>query len=162
MADEQGLKKYGKLLRGKGLLLLLAAAGILLLLLGSGGRGGNTATAQQNAQDEAARTEAYRVALTQELVALCGRVAGAGEVHLVLTLAGGGEAVYAADSTADGRTDYVLSGGEGLLLYRKKPAVLGVGVVCTGGRDPAVCRELTALLSATLGIGSNRIYISYG
>ncbi len=161
MADERGLQKYGKLLRGKGLLLLLAAAGILLLLLGSGARGGNT-DAAQSAQDEAAGTEAYRAALTQELVALCSRVEGAGEVHLLLTLSGGGEAVYAADSTADGRTDHVLSGGEGLLLYRKTPAVLGVGVVCKGGKDPSVCRELTALLSATLGIGSNRIYISYG
>lgn len=159
MADEKTLPKYIKALRGKWALLVLAAAGILLLLLGGGQTGGTEAKSQA---DEAARAEAYRTSLEEELTALCSEVAGAGRVHLLLTLDGGEEAVYAADSTGDGRTDYVLSGGEGLLLYRKNPTVLGVGVVCEGGRDPAVCRELTSLLSATLGIGSNRIYISYG
>lgn len=160
MADEKALSKYKKALRGKWPLLLLAAAGILLLLLGSGQTAATSSTG--DAQEAAARAEAYRTALSEELTALCSKVKGAGRVDLVLTLAGGEEAVYACDSSGEGRSDYVLSGGEGLLLYRKNPTVLGVGVVCEGGGDPAVCRELTALLSATLGIGSNRIYISCG
>lgn len=160
MADERTLPKYLKALRGKWVLLLLAAAGILLLLLGSGQS--NPTTKTVSVADEAARIERYRVALEEELVSLCGQVQGAGRVHLVLTLEGGEQSVYATDSSKDGRIDYVLSGGGGLLLYRKSPAVLGVGVVCEGGADPAVCRELTSLLSATLGIGTNRIYISYG
>ena len=157
MADKEKRTALFEQLKKKWLLPALAVAGILLLLLG-GGQG----SGQPAAQEDGVRTEEYRAALTEELEALCGRVRGAGKVHLVLTLAGGEEAVYAADRDADGRIDYVLSGGEGLLLYRKAPAVLGVGVVCEGGGDDAVCRELTALLSATLGIGSNRIYISCG
>ncbi|MBO5051977.1 MAG: hypothetical protein J6D31_07250 [Clostridia bacterium] len=157
MGDERTLPKYIKALRGKWALLLLAAAGVLLLLLGGGQP---AAQAAPDSSEEAARTEAYRAALTEELCTLCSRVRGAGRVELVLTLSGGEETVYATDVGQDGRTDYVLSGGEGLLLYRKPPAVLGVGVVCDGGGDPAVCHELTALLSATLGIGSNRIYIT--
>lgn len=160
MADENMWQRYVMALRGKWVLLLLAVGGILLLLIGGGQ--GDHAVQEDSGQAAAARAEAYRAALTEELIDLCSEVAGAGRVRLVLTLAGGEESVFAADSTADGRMDYVLSGGEGLLLYRKNPTVLGVGVVCEGGRDPAVCRELTALLSATLGIGSNRIYISYG
>ena len=159
MADEKSIPRYIKALRGKWGLLLLAAVGILLLLVGGGQP---KASASAGETDAIARAEAYRATLTEELIALCEQVKGAGRVRLVLTLAGGEEAVYATDSTADGRTDYVLSGGEGLLLYRKNPTVLGVGVVCEGGNDPAVCRELTALLSATLGVGSNRIYISCG
>ena len=159
MKDEGLLARCGRMLRGKGALILLAAAGVLLLLLG----GGQAGTARNAGEDEdAARSEEYRQMLTQEMTALCGRVKGVGSVQLVITLAGGEEAVYATDSGADGRTDYVLAGGEGLLLYRKNPAVLGVGVVCTGGGDPAVQAELTALLSAALGIGSNRIHISCG
>ena len=160
MTDETLFQKYVKTLRGKWVLLLLAVGGILLLLLGSSQSG--NATRVDSGQEVAARAEAYRSVLTEELTTLCSEVAGAGRVRLVLTLAGGEESVYAFDSSADGRTDYVLSGGEGLLLCRKNPTVLGVGVVCEGGGDPSVCRELTALLSATLGIGSNRIYISYG
>ena len=158
MKDEGVLAKCRKLLCGKWAFVLLAAAGLLLLLLGSG----QSATAQQTGQDIAARSEEYRLMLTEELTALCGRVRGVGSIKLVITLVGGEEAIYATDSSEEGRTDYVLSGGEGLLLYRKNPTVLGVGVVCAGGDDPTVRAELSALLSATLGIGCNRIHISCG
>ncbi len=154
MAHEGVFSKFLASGRGRWVILLLAVVGILLLLLG-GMFDGNTQKAEVGED-----SVAYRRMLEEELTALCSGVAGAGRVQLVITLAGGEEAVYATDSR-DGQNDYVLSGGEGLLLYRKNPAVLGVGVVCQGGRDATVRQELTALLSATLGIGSNRIYISY-
>ena len=137
--------------------MLLAAAGVLLLLLG-GGMGSGKSTKTES--DLAAATEQYREALEGELTALCEKVVGAGKVSVLLTLDGSEEAVYAKDERQNGASDYVVSAGEGLLLYRKHPATLGVAVVCTGGTDPTVRAELTALLSAALGIGSNRIYIT--
>ena len=38
----------------------------------------------------------------------------------------------------------------------------GVGVVCVGGNDPAIRRELTELISAACGIRSNKIFVTGG
>lgn len=138
----------------KPLILILIAAGVLLLLFG--GTGSSTPAEKTTLAEE---TEAYRKALEGELTALCEKVSGAGKVTLLLTLDGSEEAVYAKDER-NGATDYVVSSGEGLLLYRRHPAVLGVAVVCTGGDRADVRAELTSLLSAALGIGANRIYIT--
>ncbi len=157
MADEKVFTKYLKNLKGKGLLLILAALGILLLVFG-----GMDTTGQKTLPDVGEQTEAYRATLEKELTALCKQVEGVGEVRLMVTLSGSEKAVYAQDSKQNGTTDYVVSSGEGLLLYREYPAVLGVAVVCTGGGSPTVERELTDLLTALLGIGANRISISKG
>jgi stage III sporulation protein AG len=85
----------------------------------------------------------------------------------MVTLAGGFEYVYATDrkTAAGGESiSYVTVGsgsGESLVyITEKPPAIVGVGVVCTGGTDPTVRQEITALLSAALGIGSNKIYVT--
>ena len=141
-------------MKGKWLLLLLAAVAVGLLLLG--GQGEGEARADGGTQEN----EAYRHALEEELASLCEKVAGVSDVALVLTLEGGERAVYAQDSSQNGAQDYVTVSGNGLLLYREYPAVRGVAVVCRGGDNSAVRAELTALLSALLNVGSNRIYIT--
>ena len=138
----------------KPLVLILVAAGVLLLFFG-----GMESVTPAKKTTLAEETEAYRKALEGELAALCEKVSGAGKVTLLLTLDGSEEAVYAKDER-NGATDYVVSAGEGLLLYRRHPAVLGVAVVCAGGDRADVRAELTALLSAALGVGANRIYIT--
>ena len=155
MSNEKKSEAWRKALLARPLILIFAAAGILLLLLGSSPLGQGA----ENAKDPALDTEAYRKTLEAELVALCEQVKGAGKVSLLLTLDGSEEAVYAKDER-NGATDYVVSGGEGLLLYRRHPAVLGVAVVCTGGESAEVRTELTSLLSALLGVGTNRICIT--
>lgn len=157
MAEERILGKYFGSLKGKWLLLLLAALGILLLVFG--GSGGAAAPKEGEADAVHARTEAYRLSLEEELGALCSSVRGAGRVTLMITLDGSEKSVYAADTDGDGRTDYVISAGEGLLLSRAYPAVVGVAAVCEGGDDPAVRGELTALICAALDIRPNRVYI---
>ncbi len=160
MADEGLLAKYLKNMKGKAWFLLLLLLAVLLLLFGGGL--GDAASQTEQDGDLAARTEAYRLALEEDLCALCSRVSGAGEVRVLLTLDGTERAVYATDTGSNGQRDYVTSGGAGLLLYREYPAVRGVAVVCTGGADARVQSELTRLLAATLGIGSNCIYIGAG
>lgn len=160
MADEKLFQKYIANLRGKWPLVLLCLLGVALLLFGgwqqSGGGGESTQT------DGRAETEAYRRMLEEELTALCSRVDGVGSLSLMITLSGSEEAVYAADRDASGREDYVVQGGEGLLLSRRYPAVAGVAVVCRGGSDPTVVRELTSLICAALDIGASRVHISAG
>lgn len=132
-------------MKGKWTLLLLLLGGLCLLLLGG----------QEAEEAPTFDSEAYRAALTAEVTALCREVSGVGETSVLLTLEAGERLVYAEDG--DG---YVTVGGEGLLVERRPPRVLGVAVVCTGGDDPAVRERLSALLSAALGVGTNRVEIT--
>jgi stage III sporulation protein AG len=92
-------------------------------------------------------------------------------VQVVVTLAGGYEYVYARDLVSKTDSDsytweesYVIVGSGSaqspLLLVKKQPEIAGVGIVCTGGADARVQNELTALVSAAFGIGTNKIHVS--
>ena len=160
----------------KYLLIMVAALGMALLLSGNGTRhlwqnDNQDATAQISQDDELAR---YHQALVEEMEALCTTVSGAGEVHVALSLKGGFSYLYATDSELrqDGSgmeqsgKQYVTVGSgsseQGILLMRVPPEVGGIGVVCRGGNQPSVRAEIIALLSATYGVGSNRIYVTGG
>ncbi|MBQ8907384.1 MAG: hypothetical protein IJY71_02215 [Clostridia bacterium] len=145
-------------LKGRGWLLALAAAGLLLLLLGSGGASG---TPKAEGKDALAAAEAYRASLTEEITALCERVEGVSGVSVLLTLERGECAFYAQNKTQTGESPASV-GGEALLLGYEMPKVEGVAVVCRGGDSVAVQAELTALLSAALGIPSSRVCVSGG
>ena len=154
MADEKQ-KKSGILsafafLRGKWSLLLVGVLGLALLAFGG-------AAGAQNRESLPAEDtgEAYRVAMEAELTSLCRQVRGAGEVSVFLTLKSGAKHVY-----AEGKNGISLAGGKAILLRTDPPEIGGVTVVCTGGNDPGVRETLIAMLSATLGVGSNRIYIT--
>ncbi len=163
----QSMKKSGKL----AVALLGIGLGVLLILLGSGrltGKDDPDPAATHTPVGGITRTaEEYRADLETRMKAICSRVAGVGEVDVIVTLAGGCEYIYATDkkTTVGGEsTSYVTvgSGGEESPIYvtERAPAIVGIGVVCTGGMDPAVRREVTALLSAAFGVGSNRIYVT--
>jgi hypothetical protein len=99
--------------------------------------------------------------------AICADVAGVGEVDVVVTLEGGFSYVYATDKKTNvgGESLTYVTVGSGdreslVYLSEKAPAILGIGVVCTGGMDPTVRREVTSLLSAAFGVGSNKIYVT--
>ena len=118
--------------------LLLAAAGILLLFSGGGLFSSGTKT------DAGTDPAAYRVALERELSTLCAEVKGVGRVSVMITLAEGERTTYAGSKVSS----------------VTPPAVLGAAVVCDGGGDPQTKAELIRLLSALLGIGSNRVTVS--
>jgi stage III sporulation protein AG len=160
----KSMKKSGK--------LVIALVGVLLgaLLLFFGNRVGkesNDPTPSAPSETPSHSAEAYRAELESRAKTLCAQVAGVGEVDVLITLSGGFEYVYAADtrSAAGGMTtSYVTVGsgsGESLVyITEKPPAIVGIGVVCGGGMDPTVRQEVTALLSAAFGIGSNKIYVT--
>jgi stage III sporulation protein AG len=153
-----------------------AALGVALLLSGNGTwqlwRTREADTQVTEAQDD--ELTVYHRALVREMEALCATVDGAGEVHVALSLKGGFSYLYATDSELrqDGAgmeqsgKHYVTVGSgaaeQGILLTRVPPEVSGIGVVCQGGDAAAVRSEIIALLSATYGVGSNRIYVTGG
>lgn len=148
MKSDGILLKYFKNMKGKWTLLILGILGVTLLLFGGG----------VLPEKEAERTdsEGYRTALCAEITALCREVRGVGEVTVLLTLEAGESYSYAENSSGG----YIAAGGSGLLLESRPPRVAGVAVVCDGGGDAAVREELSALLSAALGIGTHKVKIT--
>ena len=163
----RSMKKNGKLT----VAVIGIALGILLLVLGNSHLMSKNKTASASDAPPGStvtRTvEEYRADLESRMENICAQVAGVGAVEVVVTLEGGFEYVYAYDikSTVGGEsTSYITigSGDNESLVYitERAPAVTGIGVVCTGGMDAAVRREVTALLSAAFGVGSNKIYVT--
>lgn len=163
------MKKSGKLW----IVILGAVIGLGLLVLGSFDlpifekkeQGGAAEISEQS------ELQAYRGELEGKIATLCAEVQGVGKVQVMVMLSGGFEYVYARDvqnKTGEGSNtleeSYVLVGSGSsqapVLLVRRQPEIAGVGIVCQGGGDPAVQNELVALISATFGIGTNKIHVS--
>ena len=142
-------------LSGKRLFWLLPLVGLLFLLFGGLF---DTAETKNDTYDAAA----YKESLTAEVTALCRAVDGVGALSLTITFRGEEEYVYATDLSPSGGEDYVLSSGKGLLISVEHPAPSGVGIVCEGAGDPVVREALTRLVTALLGVSSNRVAIVKG
>ena len=160
----KSMKKSGKL----AVALVCVALGTLLLLYGSRvGKHTDSTTSDPPPEASARTAEEYRAQLEERMETICSRVVGVGEVEVVVTLEGGFSYVYATDkkTTSGGESLTYVTVGSGdreslVYLSEKAPAIVGIGVVCTGGFDPTVRREVTALLSAAFGVGSNKIYVT--
>ena len=110
--------------------------------------------------------------LEKETEKLLSQIKGAGRVSVMLTFESDEEMIYAKDTEektkGDGdeqsKADHIIvdsSDGEtGLVVKVIYPKVRGVAVVCTGGDDPLVRSEVSAVVSALFDIGSNRISIA--
>ncbi len=159
------LKKTGK--------LTVALVGVLLgvgLLIFGNRLTGKDADATPDTPAPGAEVRAveeYRLALERRVADITAEVAGAGSVSVVVTLEGGYEYVYAFDKkiTVGGESTTYITVGSGadeslVFLCERAPAIVGIGVVCAGGGDPAVRQEVTALLSAAFGVPSNKIYVT--
>lgn len=160
MNKEEGRFGFLRVLRGRWAIVALALAGVILLLLG--GKGESVGGESEEA-DYMTAAEEYRQRLEGDLSALCSRISGAGEIVAVMvTLDCGDRYVWAENLGSGGSSDVVISNKEGLLVERQMPQVRGVSVVCVGGGDVGVKKELTDAISAALGIPSSRIHISEG
>ena len=159
------MKKSGKLAIAIGGIVL----GAILLFWGNreGGEDVSPISTDQISATEAHTAEEYRQALELRMESICSQVAGVGVVDVIVTLEGGYEYVYAYDvkTTVGGESTSYITLGKGdneslVYITERAPAITGIGVVCTGGRDATVRREVTALLSAAFGVGSNKIYVT--
>ena len=145
------------------LILIGAVLGVALILFGSTAKKSEALdqpTPYSPAEDELVLYQSHLEGRVKEL---CESVAGVGRVTVIVTLSGGFESVYAVEEH-DGYEEYVIVGSganaEALFLTRNAPAIAGVGIVCQGGDQAAVCRELTALVSAAFRVPSNRIHVT--
>ena len=142
--------------------------GIALLLLGAKDSifSNDTESVDANAELKVYDEERYEEELTRKIEQICSQVKGAGRVSVAVTLDGSYRAIYAQNLTdgSDVKKEYLLVGSgsseSALLVGYSPPKILGVGVVCSGGVDASVRAEMIALISATLDLPTNKIYIT--
>ena len=146
------LKKLIGSAKDKKLLLLVGVLGLILLLAGR--LGGET----QLPESGLPSAEEYKTSLEADLRLLCEEMEGVGEARVLVTVDGTERAVYEKNSTATGET-LATAGGNAVLSYYVAPTVTGVAVVCDGGDDPTVKREVTSLVCAALSLGSHQVYV---
>ncbi len=159
------LKKTGRLT----VAVVGIIAGVALLLFGNRmvGKENDPTPDTTEPGSEVRAVEEYRQALERRIADITSEVAGAGNAGVVVTLEGGYEYVYAYDKkiTVGGESITYITVGSGadeslVFLSERAPAIVGIGIVCDGGGDPAVRGEITALISAAFGVPSNKIYVT--
>lgn len=169
MVSENGMivgKKEKKLL----LLGLCAAVGVFLLIRGSVGVSKNTEDEESRAASVSVRDPSlYAAQVEAQVVAICSRVEGVGNVSAVVTLRGGYQTLYASDSQSSSsgyKSSTVLVGSgsseQAVPIGYDNPEIAGIGIVCSGGDRPEIRREILSLVSAAFHIGTNKIYIAGG
>lgn len=151
------------------LAVICGGLGVLLLVLGGysegreeDGKSAGTAAVECDAEEYARQTEA-------RVSALCAKVAGAGDVSVFVSLKGGYRTVYAFDtqSTSSGYKSEIVMSGSGadkgaVVSAYENPEIAGIGVVCEGGDDAQVREQIISLIAASLGIGTNKIFVAAG
>lgn len=143
-------------------ILGMALLGVILLIGGGflGREGGET---QNEDTDAYFSVRFYTENLEERIEELCRQLHGIGEVHVLVTLEGGCEYVY-AENIAGGSHSYLLTAnGDGespVFVQQIYPRIRGIAVVCSRGDDSAVQLAVTQLLSAAFDIPSSRIYVA--
>lgn len=99
------------------------------------------------------------------------KIDGAGEVSLILTVKGGMECIYAADTEyseengsyeEQSKTVLISTGSgteEAAVIQRIYPEFQGALVVCEGGEDPVVRLLITQAVAALTGLKTDKITV---
>ena len=152
--------------RNKKMLIALAAlalVGALLLAVSSkNGEETDDATEFQNLDPAE-----YAREVEERVETLCNKVDGASSAYAVVTLKGGYRAIYASDSQSGSSstkhaTVIIGSGSaeKGLLIGYENPEIAGIGIVCSGGDNYNVRKNIISVVSSAFNVSSNKIFVS--
>lgn len=147
------------------LALLVLAAGVILLAWPTG-EGKQTARTPA----ETPTTSFDPAGVERKLEQVLGRIEGAGEVSVALTVSDGVQRRYAVDETRKGeeeqtRTVTVSTGAgteEAVAVGEHWPEFQGAVVVCQGGGDPEIRLLVTRAVCSLTGLGADRVTVCKG
>ena len=143
------LKKH----KSKFIIILAVIFGILLIVLSG------KANTKKEGQNEMSSLE-YTQMMEEKIADFLLSIDGINDVKVVVTLDTSSEQVYAQNQTTyDFLTIDSDHGESPVNVTEIYPTVRGVAIACTNGNDDRVKMQLTKLISAYLGISSNRIEI---
>ncbi len=149
-------------------IVIVGLVGILLLTLSELIPEDNDETKKTEKSDNLSETVSeYEASLETRLAELIKEIDGAGKTSVMLTLDCGDEKIYASkdrltDTSSEKEYILVENDGEqtGLLLKVAQPEVRGVAVVCEGADSAKVRQEITGIITAVLGVSTNRVNIA--
>lgn len=158
-----GGEKLKAWLRKYKLALLVLALGVVLLAWPSGGEKSAAVSEDMTSSFDPGEVE-------RKLERVLGRIDGAGEVTVALTVSDGVQRRYAVDETRRGeeaqtQTVIVSTGSgtqEAVSVGEHWPEFQGAVVVCQGGGDPEVRLLVTQAVCALTGLGSDRVTVCKG
>lgn len=150
------------------LLLLISCGGLSMGDGGSGQTAGeheNTGVLQEKSSDET--LQLYKECTKEELVALLEGVDGVGHAQVMLTVRASNEKITLKDNTnrENGSEEETVliedsdRNSSPYVVQEKEPVLEGVVVVCDGGDNAAVKREITDAVSALFQIESHKIKV---
>ena len=147
-------------------IFVLALVGVFLILFGAYEKE-NENEKNQSGVENSMDANQYAKSVEKNISELCEKISGVSDVHVVVTLEGGYNTVYAQNSQSNSsgyKNEFVLTGSgsseRAILVGYSAPQVSGVGIVCRGGGDPHIRSEIISLISATFGVTSNKIYVT--
>ena len=150
--------------------MLVVVCGVFLLILSYSGEGEHSTTEEVNtevASDEDRSLEKYKQAREEELKELLQKVDGVGKAEVMITLKASNEKVTLKDNTNKGETNeektVLVENSERdsspYIIQEKEPEIEGIVIVCQGGYDSVIKREITDAVSALFSIESHKIKI---
>ena len=145
---------FDKLKNNKGIIItvLLAAAGIMMILL-SGNR--EKSSAMRTDHDDFS-FEKYESSLEKRLEEKINKIDGVSSCDVILLI----ETSYIYDSSDSGNySDLFVKGTESDKVSENAPKIRGVAVICSGGGEARIKKDITDMLSALLGIPTNKIWV---
>ena len=166
------MEEIKKLIQKAGVmrLVLVVVCGMLLLFLSYSGEDGTPDTesvdSQETVSDEGTLEE-YKQAREEELKELLQKVDGVGKAEVMITLKASNEKVTLKDNTNKGETNEEKTvlvensdrDSSPYIIQEKEPEIEGIVIVCQGGYDSVIKREITDAVSALFSIESHKIKI---
>lgn len=135
--------------KSKIIISILVILGVALILLSS--------FDLSKKENDSSQSKLYTEELERKIEDFLTSVDGINKANVILTLDTSNENVYAQSSSG---LDYILTtDGKPISVTEIYPTVRGVAISCTGGDRDDIKKKVTELISAYLGISSNRIKI---
>lgn len=167
------MEEIKKLIQKAGLmrLVLVVLCGVLLLFLSYSGHEDEPDIQSADSslvQSEVTTTlEDYKRAREDELEELLQKVEGVGSVEAMITLKASNEKVMLKDSVNKGETNEEKTvlvensdrDSAPYIVQEREPEIEGVVIVCQGGYDSVIKREITDAVGALFSIESHKIKI---
>ena len=166
------MEQIKKIIRKAGPLKLciVVVCGVFLMAISWGEEDNKaipTSTQEQGEEGQTSSLDAYKQAREEELRLLLQKVEGVGAVDVMITLKASNEKVTLKDNSSKGESneektvlvEHRNRDSSPYIVQEKEPQIEGVVVVCDGGCDSVIKREITEAISALFSIESHKIKI---
>ncbi len=149
--------------------------GILLLVISGLSTSGENSEKEEKEEIKTLDLNAYIEESEHRIKQIVEALEGVQNAEVFVTLDSGSEYIYAQKTTSSDNAssetqksqsnsrDYVLTDSEGnkipILVKEVYPKIRGVAVVCSGGDNAEIQKQIIDLLAASLGLTSNKIFV---